>query len=422
MKPTKFASVAALLLLISTGCSKDRGTSHGAGTLNIKLEMDDHIDLITRTANTKATPDLASFTLEVLQGEEIVEKLPTIGSNTSPSLTLEEGDYTVNVYSQPFTAPAFDTPVYGDSQDFSLLAGETKNLTMECVQTNAGVIISYTDEFTAQYATYSTRIDCTSGSLDFSGTDATRTGYFPAGYVTLTITADGKEYQQEILLKGQRLYSITIKAEPQPVATGEATISISVSTAVTNEEMEITFPNDSGGQAIPDTPEPGQSETLFSENLGNTPVSSAKLVLVYSDWQNQPESGFSFSGSGKIEAQTEYASTGYNNASGGNYLLLSSGNKFNIEGLNTTGYSSLTFTFGLNSMTGSFDPSQLTLYAADAGSADDGTPLSYSYQSGSDWMLCTVSSAIPASDNLRLRFISNGSFRIDDLTLRGTKQ
>ena len=135
MKLTHLAPVAALLLLIGTGCSKDRGTSHGAGTLNIKLEMDDHIDLITRTANTKATPDLASFTLEVLQGEEIVEKLPTIGSNTSPSLTLEEGDYTVNVYSQPFTAPAFDTPVYGDSQDFSLLAGETKNLTMECVQT-----------------------------------------------------------------------------------------------------------------------------------------------------------------------------------------------------------------------------------------------------------------------------------------------
>lgn len=260
MKLTHLAPVAALLLLIGTGCSKDRGTSHGAGTLNIKLEMDDHIDLITRTANTKATPDLASFTLEVLQGEEIVEKLPTIGSNTSPSLTLEEGDYTVNVYSQPFTAPAFDTPVYGDSQDFSLLAGETKNLTMECVQTNAGVIISYTDEFKAQYTTYSTRIDCTSGSLDFSGADATRTGYFPAGYATLTITADGKEYQQEILLKGQRLYSITIKAEPQPVATGEATISISVSTAVTNEEMEITFPNDSGGQV---TPGPGQSETLF---------------------------------------------------------------------------------------------------------------------------------------------------------------
>lgn len=217
MKLTHLAPVAALLLLIGTGCSKDRGTSHGAGTLNIKLEMDDHIDLVTRTANTKATPDLASFTLEVLQGEEIVEKLPTIGSNTSPSLTLEEGDYTVNVYSQPFTAPAFDTPVYGDSQDFSLLAGETKNLTMECVQTNAGVIISYTDEFKAQYTTYSTRIDCTSGSLDFSGADATRTGYFPAGYATLTITADGKEYQQEILLKGNDCTASRSKLNRNPL-------------------------------------------------------------------------------------------------------------------------------------------------------------------------------------------------------------
>ena len=94
----------------------------------------------------------------------------------------------------------------------------------------------------------------------------------------------------------------------------------------------------------------------------------------------------------------------------------------NIEGLNTTGYTSLTFTFGLYCMTGSFDPSQLTLYAAEAGSAEDGTPLSYSYQSGSNWMLCTVSSSIPTSDNLRLRLISNGAFRIDDLTLSGIKQ
>ena len=184
--------------------------------------------------------------------------------------------------------------------------------------------------------------------------------------------------------------------------------------------MEITFPTTSGGD--PEEPETGTKQTLFSENLGDTPVSSAKLVLTYSDWQNQPESGFSFSGSGKIEALSEYASSGYSNASGGNYLLLSNGNKFNIEGLNTTGYTSLTFTFGLYCMTGSFDPSQLTLYVAEVGSAEDGTPLSYSYQSGSDWMLCTVSSSIPTSDNLRLRLISNGSFRIDDLTLSGIKQ
>lgn len=397
MKHFAFTPIVASLLLLFTGCSKDRNPSGGTGTLNIQLEMDEHIDLITRTATTKATPDLTTFTLEVVQGEEIVEKLPTIGSNTSPSLTLAEGDYTVKVYSQPFTAPEFDLPVYGASQDFSILAGETKAVALECVQTNAGVVINYSDEFQSQYSTYSTRITCASGSLDFSGSNASRTGYFPAGYVTLTITADGQEYEQEILLKGQRLYNITIKADPLPVTTGNANISISVSTAVTNEDMEITFPTTSGGD--PEEPETGTKQTLFSENLGDTPVSS-----------------------GKIEALSEYASSGYSNASGGNYLLLSNGNKFNIEGLNTTGYTSLTFTFGLYCMTGSFDPSQLTLYAAEAGSAEDGTPLSYSYQSGSDWMLCTVSSSIPTSDNLRLRLISNGAFRIDDLTLSGIKQ
>lgn len=55
MKLTHLAPVAALLLLIGTGCSKDRGTSHGAGTLNIKLEMDDHIDLITHCQHQSDT-------------------------------------------------------------------------------------------------------------------------------------------------------------------------------------------------------------------------------------------------------------------------------------------------------------------------------------------------------------------------------
>ena len=88
MKHFAFTPIVASLLLLFTGCSKDRNPSGGTGTLNIQLEMDDHIDLITRTATTKATPALTTFTLEVVQGEEIVEKLPTIGSNTSPSLTL----------------------------------------------------------------------------------------------------------------------------------------------------------------------------------------------------------------------------------------------------------------------------------------------------------------------------------------------
>ena len=53
MKHFAFTPIVASLLLLFTGCSKDRNPSGGTGTLNIQLEMDDHIDLITRPPQPK---------------------------------------------------------------------------------------------------------------------------------------------------------------------------------------------------------------------------------------------------------------------------------------------------------------------------------------------------------------------------------
>ena len=231
MKSLTAVSAVLPLLLLASGCSKDRNEPRGNGTLNIRLEMDDRIDLVaTQACNTKATPDLGAFTLEVTQDETVVHKIPTLGANTSPSLTLEAGDYTVSAYSQPFAAPAFDTPVYGASQLLTIMAGATKDVALECTQTNAGVKINYSDDFKAQHTSYSTRIAHSTGTLDFSGSDAGRTGYFPTGYVDLIVTADGKEYTQAIQLKARRLYTITVKDANVPVTSGHANISISVST------------------------------------------------------------------------------------------------------------------------------------------------------------------------------------------------
>lgn len=88
MKHFAFTPIVASLLLLFTGCSKDRNPSGGTGTLNIQLEMDDHIDLITRTATTKATPALTTFTLEVVQGEEIVENCRPSAQIPHPALLL----------------------------------------------------------------------------------------------------------------------------------------------------------------------------------------------------------------------------------------------------------------------------------------------------------------------------------------------
>ena len=297
MKSLTAVSAVLPLLLLASGCSKDRNEPRGNGTLNIRLEMDDRIDLVaTQACNTKAAPDLGVFTLEVTQDETVVHKIPTLGANTSPSLTLEAGDYTVSAYSQPFAAPAFDTPVYGASQLLTIMAGATKNVALECTQTNAGVKINYSDDFKAQHTTYSTRIAHSTGTLDFSGSDAGRTGYFPTGYVDLIVTADGKEYTQAIQLKARRLYTITVKDANVPVTS--ANISISVSTDVTNENVEITFPANGGNTGG----DGGSRQTIYGENVGSTDVTSPALVLSFKGWQNQTGSGISYSGSGRIDS------------------------------------------------------------------------------------------------------------------------
>jgi len=145
------------------------------------------------------------------------------------------------------------------------------------------------------------------------------------------------------------------------------------------------------------------------------------LVLSFKGWQNQTGSGISYSGSGRIDSQSALQSASYSGASGGNYLTLSAGNKFNISGLSTTGYSSPVFTFGLACATTGFDPAQLEVYVNSADAADDGPALSYTYESNGEWMLCTVSTGIPSGDNLRIRIVSQASFRLDDFKLTGEK-
>lgn len=50
MKSLTAVSAVLPLLLLASGCSKDRNEPRGNGTLNIRLEMDDRIDLVATQA------------------------------------------------------------------------------------------------------------------------------------------------------------------------------------------------------------------------------------------------------------------------------------------------------------------------------------------------------------------------------------
>jgi len=160
--------------------------------------------------------------------------------------------------------------------------------------------------------------------------------------------------------------------------------------------------------------------TLFTETVG-TP-SGTTAINSYTGWSNP---GLTFSGTGDVRNTTQ--STGYAGASaGGNvFLTNTAGINFQIAGIDTTGYTSLTLSFGVFKSTTASSGADLIVAVSSDGVTY--TPLTFTaLPTGSGtavWALRTATGTIPSTANLRIRFTQNGTatqYRIDDVTLTGT--
>lgn len=66
-------------------------------------------------------------------------------------LSVKAGSYEVSVTSDISDLPAFNNPVYGDSQIVIASNGEDVNVEFLCKMTNAGISLSLTDAFRTKY-------------------------------------------------------------------------------------------------------------------------------------------------------------------------------------------------------------------------------------------------------------------------------
>ena len=156
------------LLITAMGwgsCAKNDPGNVGNGSLVVRLDVDPTVRVVTASATKSA--DAATFTLEILQNETVIKKLSPIGVDPGP-IELPSGVYTVRTYSQSFTAPAFDTPVYGGSAGVSIAVDNETPVSIGCKQTNAGVRVSYSEAFRANHSTRSTTIRQIQGALTFT--------------------------------------------------------------------------------------------------------------------------------------------------------------------------------------------------------------------------------------------------------------
>lgn len=161
--------------------------------------------------------------------------------------------------------------------------------------------------------------------------------------------------------------------------------------------------------------------TVFLETIGS--VSSTKTIASHESSNGFDNDFYTMSGTGDIRNTT--ASSGYISASGNANVFFTNtvGYYFQIEGINTIGYSNLKLTFGHYKSTVA-SSNELTVSVSSDGIT--WTNLTYSRPTGagtSTWLLVAPSGTIPATSNLRIRFIqtsASAQFRIDDILLQDT--
>ena len=183
---------------------------------------------LTTTATRAGSPfDTNSFILTVrdIEGDTLYNGLY---GRRPPELTVRAGTYEVSAVSEPFTAPAFESPQYGDSQIIVASNGEDVNVAFLCKMTNAGVSIALTDAFKAKYPAGRLILKQDGGSLEY-GYGEKRSGYFSPGNVSFWYSGtDGDKALFNRTVSAGEQHCLTLNASKEDSQSG---FSIEVDTS-----------------------------------------------------------------------------------------------------------------------------------------------------------------------------------------------
>lgn len=162
--------------------------------------------------------------------------------------------------------------------------------------------------------------------------------------------------------------------------------------------------------------------TIFSENMGGTPVSSNTNVTSYNGFQNSGGT-ITYSGTASIRTSTPSTAADYPSASGGNNLFITTANgtNFQISNIRIAGATNITISFGVMKSVNAENGSGLTVQAVVDGGAPVALPVVLSTGTGtSSWVSVTPTATIPTGSSLSLSFTrtsGTSSFRIDDILI-----
>ncbi|MCF0168345.1 MAG: DUF4493 domain-containing protein [Bacteroidales bacterium] len=223
------------------------------------------------TPQSISVPDTNAFTLAVKSIDGSVIWSGPYGSRPS-YIEVEAGTYEISVFSQQFSSPAFDSPIYGDSHTVVVSNGENVSVSFLCRQTNCGVKLNFGEKFIEKYPSGSVLLAHDSGSLRY-GYNEDRFAYFEPGNISFGVSENGVEQPLfNKVLAAATMLTINLEASSN---TSQGTFSIDLDTDTNDITEDIIVGTSYSGE------DGSTSATAFSVGAAQSHVGDTVWVWGY---------------------------------------------------------------------------------------------------------------------------------------------
>lgn len=218
-----FLLLQLLLWLLSLLSCERAVTGQADGCIRLRFAE------VLGTKTSAQLPDTNDFLLSVRSGDGAVLYDGKYGDSPE-EIMAAPGTYSVSVRSEDFSAPAFDSPVYGDEEVAVIVSGQVTEVLLECRQVNSGLRLRLGSDFLSAYPDGALTMRSDAGKLPWAYGES-RIAYFEPGAVSVAMSVDGTDrvlFTKD--LKAQEVLTVGISVPSSSGATG-GVVSVIVDTS-----------------------------------------------------------------------------------------------------------------------------------------------------------------------------------------------
>lgn len=222
----KILKMAGFLLLLATwACNGLVVVNDPYGQLFVKVTTRTPYGVQTKSLDE----DSYVFILTNAEGDTLYNS--TVGEVTGEPFSLRQGTYTITVFNEWFTVPAFEKPFYYNQTEVDVVAGSACNASIICTQHNVGVRVLFTENYLSSNPVSHMTVTGSDGELLFEKTTEHLWGYYNPGPVILMLYKNNIQSRSfERTIDANHMYTFLVDAPDTLTQYVEPVFSITTDT------------------------------------------------------------------------------------------------------------------------------------------------------------------------------------------------